>query len=115
MKAWRTLPRRCIGEQQGGRQAALDFLGLHRAAFLDAEKDVAAAPQKNAGQPLATTFDEIYYRSKAAYVWWMLRDMIGDDALKQAIRKYRADDDKDPKYVEQLVEASAKARPGLVL
>jgi aminopeptidase N len=38
----------------------------------------------------------------------MLRDMVGDDALKQAIRKYRAADDKDPKYVEQLIESSAK-------
>ena len=95
-------------QQQGGRQVALDFLGLHRAAFLDSEKEVSAAPQKNPGQPLASTFDETYYRSKAAYVWWMLRDLVGDDALKQAIRKYRAEDDKDPKYVEQLVEAAAK-------
>jgi len=112
-------------QQQGGRQAALDFLGLHRAAFLDSEKEVSEALQKNSGQkvgeqkivepptvgqPLASTFDETYYRSKAAYVWWMLRDMIGDDTLKQAIRKYRAkdDDDKDPKYVERLIEAAAK-------
>jgi len=100
-------------QQQGGREAALDFLGQHRAEFLDAEKEVAAAvakngPQKNIGEPLATTFDETYYRSKAAYVWWMLRDMIGDDALKQGIAKYRAEDDKDPKYVEQLIEAAAK-------
>ncbi len=101
-------------EQQGGRQAALDYLGLHRAAFLDAEKEVPANPQpknaavKNAGQPLVSTFDETYYRSKAAYVWWMLRDIVGGDALKQAIAKYRAADDKDPKYVETLVEAAAK-------
>lgn len=100
-------------QQQGGRQAALDFLGLHRATFLDSEKEVAAAlakndPQKNAGQPLATTFDETYYRSKAAYVWWMLRDMVGDEALKEAIAKYRAEDDKDPKYVQKLIETAAK-------
>jgi len=95
-------------QEQGGRQAALDFLGLHRATFLDSEKEVAAAATKSEGQPLATTFDETYYRSKAAYVWWMLRDIVGDDVLKQAIRKYRADDDKDPKYVEQLIEAAAK-------
>jgi hypothetical protein len=100
-------------QQQGGRQSALDFLGLHRAAFLDSEKEVEAALRKNAGekgvgQPLAGTFDETYYRSKAAYVWWMLRDMIGDDALKQAVGRYRADDDKDPKYVEQLIESAAK-------
>jgi hypothetical protein len=97
-------------QEQGGRQAALDFLGLHRAAFLDSEKEVSAAPDKTVGQPLSITFDETYYRSKAAYVWWMLRDMAGDDALKEAIRKYRAEDDNDkaPKYVEQLIEAAAK-------
>jgi hypothetical protein len=110
-------------QQQGGREAALDLLGLHRAAFLDSEKEVSAALQKNVGQkntgqksvgengvgqPLATTFDETYSRSKAAYVWWMLRDMVGDDALKQAIRKYRAEDDKDPGYVERLIESAAK-------
>ena len=27
-------------QDQGGRQAALDFLGLHRSAFLDAEKEI---------------------------------------------------------------------------
>ncbi|MFY9842617.1 MAG: hypothetical protein WA718_16310 [Terriglobales bacterium] len=111
-------------QQQGGREAALDLLGLHRAAFLDSEKEVSASLQKglvekgvekgaeprNMGQPLATTFDETYYRSKAAYVWCMLRDMVGDDALKQAIRQYRAADDnnKDSKYVEHLIEAAAK-------
>jgi hypothetical protein len=100
-------------QQQGGRQAALDLLGIHRAAFLDSEKEVSAALQKNpaqtkAGQPLASTFDETYYRSKAAYVWWMLRDMVGDGALRQAIGKYRAEEDKDPKYVEQLIEAATK-------
>jgi len=103
-------------EQQGGRQAALDFLGVHKDAFVDAEKelstssskDIAEKSAKSVGQPLATTFDETFYRSKAAYVWWMLRDMVGDDVLKQAVAKYRADDDKDPKYVERLIEAAAK-------
>jgi hypothetical protein len=112
-------------QDQGGRKAALDFLGTHRSEFLDAEKEVAAVLQKNVepkaadpkaveqkpvGQPLASTFDETYYRSKAAYVWWMLRDMVGDAALKQAIGKYRAEDDnnKDPKYVERLIETSIK-------
>ncbi len=95
-------------EEQGGREAALDLLGIHRATFLEAEKDVTASPGKNAGQALATTFDEVYFRSKAAYVWWMLRDMVGDEALKSAIGKYRAADDKDPKYVEQLIASSGK-------
>ena len=95
-------------EQQGGRSAALDLLGSHRAALLDGEKDVPGGSGKDIGPALATTFDEVYYRTKAAYVWWMLRDMIGDDALKAAIAKYRAADDHDPKYVEGLVEAASK-------
>jgi hypothetical protein len=95
-------------EQQGGRSAALDLLGSHRAAFLDGEKDVPGGSGKDIGPALATTFDEVYYRTKAAYVWWMLRDMIGDEALKAAIAKYRAADDKDPKYVQGLVEAASK-------
>jgi hypothetical protein len=97
-------------QKQDGRAAALDFLNLHRTTFVEAEKDVAASPQKTPGQPLATTFDESYYRSKAAYVWWMLRDMIGEDTLKQAIHNYRAADDKDPKYVERLIAAAAAKR-----
>ncbi len=95
-------------QEQDGRDAALDFLNLHRTTFVEAEKDVAGSPQKNPGEPLATTFDESYYRSKAAYVWWMLRDMIGEDALKQVIHNYRAADDKDSKYMEQLIAAAAK-------
>jgi hypothetical protein len=95
-------------QEQDGRDAALDFLNLHRTTFVEAEKDIAGSPQQNPGEPLATTFDESYYRSKAAYVWWMLRDMIGEDALKQVIHNYRAADDKDSKYMEQLIAAAAK-------
>jgi hypothetical protein len=90
-------------EQQGGRDAALDLLAAHRAALVDLEQDVADPRMKDMGQSLATTFDETYYRSKAAYVWWMLRDMIGPDALEQVIHSYRASDDTDQKYVERLV------------
>jgi aminopeptidase N len=95
-------------EEQGGRQAALDLLGIHRSTFVEAEKEISASAEKNPGQALTTTFDEIYYRSKAAYVWWMLRDLVGDDALKSVIGKYQAADDKDPKYMEQLVSSVAK-------
>ena len=96
-------------QEQGGRQAALDMLGLHRAAFLDAEKEfVSASAPAEKGQPLISTFDEAYYRSKAAYVWWMLRDLVGAEALKTVIAKYRAGDDTEPKYVEKLVSTGSK-------
>src|SRR5438445_5579741 len=40
----------------------------------------------------------------------MVSDIVGDDALKEAIRKYRAEEnnDKAPKYVEQLIETASK-------
>ncbi len=95
-------------QEQGGRQAALDLLGLHRAAFLDAEKEYTSAPSESKGQPLISTFDEAYYRSKAAYVWWMLRDLVGAEALKTVIAKYRAADDIEPKYVENLMTNGSK-------
>ena len=98
-------------EQLAGRKAALDYMGLHRAAFLVAEQAVVGSKAGDgaAPQPLISTFDESYYRSKAMYVWWMLRDLIGEPALKKAIRKYRADEDDNPKYVESLLEAESKA------
>ena len=94
-------------QKQDGRAAAIDFLHSHGQAFVEEEKEVAAG-QRNPGEPLATTFDESYYRSKAPYVWWMLRDTIGEDALKQVIHNYRAADDKDPKYTEKLITTAAK-------
>ena len=90
-------------EQQAGHQAALDYLGLHRSAIADAEK----AQQPQARQPLATTTDEEFYRSKAMFVWWMLRDMVGETALKQALKTYRAEDDKDVSYMQRLIEKTA--------
>jgi aminopeptidase N len=97
-------------EQLDGRKAALDYMGLHRAAFLAAEQPAASGkPNEPASsQPLVATFDESHYRSKAMYVWWMLRDMVGEMVLKKALQKYRADDDKDPNYVEGLVTAESK-------
>jgi hypothetical protein len=97
-------------EQLDGRKAALDYMGLHRAAFLTSEQPTAPGKlnEPASSQPLIKTFDESHYRSKAMYVWWMLRDMAGETALKKALQRYRAEDDKDPKYVEGLVTAESK-------
>lgn len=107
-------------ERQDGRQAALDYVGLHRAAVLEAEKSSApttdsspwsskaALAEPHSLQPLITTFEEVFYRSKAAYVWWMLRDMIGDEALKKAFAEYQPEQDREPTYMQRLIEAHAK-------
>ena len=97
-------------EQQQNREAALDFLGLHRAAVMDAEKAIAAKSKDAASvkEPLISTAVDSFYRSKAAYVWWMLRDILGEETLKKTLAAYRADQDKDPAYLQHLLEAQSK-------
>ncbi len=72
-------------EKQQGRKRALESLAADRPALALAEP---ASPGESAGQPLIRAFTPIYYRTKAAYVFWMLRDMIGDASLSAALRAY---------------------------
>jgi hypothetical protein len=99
-------------ESQENRQAALDFMGLHRAAVVEAEKAFAAESKDAAAKPdeslIATTIDE-FYRSKAAYVWWMLRDMLGEEPFKKALATYKPDQDTDPAYLQRLVQAQSRS------
>jgi hypothetical protein len=97
-------------ERQSGRQAALDFMGLHLTAIADVEKGPAVERNQNsdANESLINTSSEEFYRSKAMYVWWMLRDMVGEEALRKALANYQADQDKQPSYVQRLIEAQTK-------
>jgi len=96
-------------EQQRGRQTALDYMGLHRSAFAEAEK-ITTVPRSDdeVTHSLVNTASEELYRSKAMYVWWMLRDMIGDAALKKALAAYHAEEDKDPSYMPRLIAAQTQ-------
>src|SRR5947208_10750902 len=42
------------------------------------------------------------------YVWWMLRDLVGEPALKKALAAYHPEQDKEPSYMQHLIEAQAK-------
>jgi hypothetical protein len=102
-----------VRERQGGRKAALQYMQQFRPALAATEEQARTLPAKPAaprpeGQPLIRTGDEVYYRVKAMFVWWMLRDMIGDEALQQALHSYRAAGDKEPSYLQRLVESRAR-------
>jgi hypothetical protein len=100
-------------EQESGRQSALDFMGLHRSALAAAEKALdLERGTAGADDALITTSIEDFYRSKALYVWWMLRDMVGDDALKKALAAYRPDADTTPSYLQHLIESETKSDLG---
>jgi hypothetical protein len=61
------------------------------------------------GQSLIRASDEVYYRTKAAAVLWMLRSLVGDDALKRALKLYRDDKlDDDPKEFQRVLERISK-------
>ena len=72
-------------EKQHGRDAALRMLEADRAALALAEPE---SPGQSPGQPLISAISPVYYRTKAAYVLWMLRDLAGDPALSAAFRSY---------------------------
>jgi hypothetical protein len=101
-------------EQDSGRQKALDYMDSHRTAIVEAEKALDRKRRQNTegDQSLINTNTEDFYRSKALYVWWMLRDMIGDDALKRALAAYHPDADTTPSYMQQLIEAQTKTDLG---
>jgi len=72
-------------EKQQGRDKALESLEAGRPALALAEPD---SPGTSVGQPLAEAISPVYYRTKATYVFWMLRDIVGDATLSAALRAY---------------------------
>jgi hypothetical protein len=72
-------------EKQRGRTRALEELEASRPALALAEP---SSPGVSPGQPLALAISPIYYRTKATYAFWMLRDVAGDAALSAALRAY---------------------------
>jgi hypothetical protein len=72
-------------EKQHGQEQALGTLESARPALALAEP---ASPGESPGQPLDQAISPLYYRTKAAYVFWMLRAALGDPALSAALRAY---------------------------
>jgi hypothetical protein len=110
-------------ERQAGRRAALAYLGQFNSALAVAEaqshselapgESASAQPPSIGLQPLITTADEMFFRTKAAYTWWMLRDMVGDRVLQSALANYRAADDHDSAYMQRLIEQQLPAKRDL--
>lgn len=94
-------------EHQVSRAAALDFLGLHRAAVVEAEKQLQENSANSNQALISTTIDE-FYRSKAAYVWWMLKDMLGEEVIQKALALYRPEKDTEQSYMQHLLETQSK-------
>lgn len=72
-------------ERKRGREAALTALEAGRSSLALVEPE---SPGRGPGEPLTMPTEPAYYRTKAAYVLWMLRDMLGDEALAAALSGY---------------------------
>ena len=93
-------------ERQDGKKAAIAYLQARLPALLiDPSDDRHTNAAANA---LANTVDDNIYRNKGMYVWWMLRDMLGDHALQAAILSYRPEKDKEQSYTQRLLQAQTK-------
>lgn len=91
-------------ESSRGRKAALEYLESQRGALAIAEP---ASPGSSLGQPLISAWDPIYIRTKSAYVFWMLRHLVGDRALQSALQEYVSNKDTKADYFENLLQQAS--------
>jgi hypothetical protein len=92
-------------EKERGRDQALGTLESDRGALALAEP---SSPGQSSGQPLAQAISPVYFRTKAAYVLWMLREATSDADLSMALRAW------DPRQgragLEKLLEPAGSGR-----
>ena len=91
-------------EHDKSRDLALQKLESQRSALTFAEP---ATPGDAPGEPLIHASDPVYYRTKATYVLWMLRDIAGEKALVAALQAYDPAADTTPEYFQKLVERAS--------
>jgi hypothetical protein len=104
-------------DSRSGRKAALDYLDDLRELLVKAEEEAHPKPDgtakttpaaSQADNTLLNTNDELYLRGKSSFVLWMLRDMLGDTTMQNALAKYRSGADKDPSYFQRLLQTASK-------
>jgi hypothetical protein len=88
-------------ERMHDRDMALEKLESSRGALAFAEP---GTPGAGPSEDLLHASDAIYYRTKATYVLWMLRDIVGDKQVAAALQAYSAAEDTTPEYFERVVE-----------
>ncbi len=87
-----------------GQTAAVENLNATRPALALVEP---ASPGQGSGEDLLNATSAIYYRTKADYVLWMLRDIAGDGALASALQAYNPAQDSTPEYFQKLLERAS--------
>jgi hypothetical protein len=98
-------------EQQEGRLAAIEYLNLHLPALLEIEKEAVSKTGDDRSTPpaqraLTDGIDDIYLQTKSMFVFWMLKDMLGDANFNSTMMTMsRGATSNDPKSLQQLVQS----------
>lgn len=87
-----------------GNKAVLDTLIDRRPSLAIAEMSADGSGARS----LINSGDEVFYRVKAMYVWWILRGMVGEDVLQRAVAAYHPAEEKEASYFQKLLEKEAK-------
>ena len=103
-------------ENRSGRRAALEYLDQYFQPLVQVEElahpkvtaATKAADNNSADNTLLNTNDELYLRGKGGFVLWMLRDMVGNEAMQRSLAACRGGADKDPICFQRLVQANSK-------
>ena len=91
-------------ERQDGRAAAIAFMEQRLTPLTLVDSD---APDLAKSSSLINTTSEVFYRTKAMYVWWMLREIVGQRALLDALQQYDPEADREPSYIQKLLEKNS--------
>ena len=92
-------------ERQDGRAAAIAFMSQRLTPLTLVDSGAAETARSHS---LVNTTSEVYYRTKAMYVWWMLREIVGQRALLDSLQQYDPDADKEPAYMQKLLEKNSR-------
>jgi hypothetical protein len=93
-------------EQNHGREIAIQQLDNGRGALALAEPSDPGSLTTEP-QALVIARDPVFYRTKATYVFWMLRNLAGDEALGKALRTYEPGSDSAGTGFEQVLERAS--------
>ena len=85
-------------EKRSGRDAAIQQLDNSRGALSLGDTGETA---------LLVAREPVYYRTKATYVFWMLRDVAGEHALTQAFETYQPGSDVTGTGFQQVLQRSS--------
>ncbi len=91
-------------ERQDGRAAAIAFMEQRLTPLTLVDSGPAEMVKSNS---LVNTTSEVFYRTKAMYVWWMLREIIGQRAVLDTLQQYDPEADKEPSYMQKLLEKNS--------